>query len=198
MIVAEPTTLTGSIGVFGGKLVMKQTMAKLGITVNAVSRGKHAGIFSTFSKFSKSERETMQKLLDQIYLIFTTKAAKGRKMKRTELLKYAGGQVWTGRQAKKHGLVDKLGSLNDTIKLVLKRTGLKARPQIVRFPRPKSFFESLQKMSAAPMKSSPYAMLKWMRQIVQLSPQHAQQLRPLLSSPMPVLMWSPMPRILLR
>lgn len=198
MIVAQPTTITGSIGVFGGKMVLRQTMAKVGITVQSVSRGKHSGIFSTYSKFSESERASLQAMLNKIYEIFTKKAAKGRKMKHADLLKLAGGQVWTGRQAQKAGLVDRLGSLQDTIKLVIKRTGLKTKPQIVNFPRPKSFFEALQKMSSTkPATPAPYGWVRLLQRFSKIAPGKLKHLQPLFSSPTPVLMYSPVPNIVL-
>lgn len=198
-IVAQPTTITGSIGVFGGKIVLRGTMKKLGVSVQSVSLGKHSGIFSMYSIFSPSERAALQTSMNRIYSIFTTKAAKGRKMKLPALLKLAGGQVWTGRQALKNGLVDKLGSLDDTIRMAVQRTGLKIKPQIVRYPRPKSFFETLTKVSSAQgSPSTPYAVVRWFQHAMKIAPQHAEQLRPLVSTPMPVLMWSPIPKIILR
>jgi protease-4 len=156
-IVAQPTTITGSIGIFAGKVVLRGAMDKLGITVQSISRGKNAGMFSAFEAFSTSERDALRQMLQQAYTDFVNKAAKGRKMKPEALLKLAGGRVWTGRQAHAKGLVDKLGDLNDTIEWAIQRTGLKVRPQIVNFPRPKGFFEMLQEVSSRDQSTLPFA-----------------------------------------
>lgn len=91
------------------------------------------------------------------YTDFVNKAAKGRKMKPEDLLKLAGGRVWTGRQAHAKGLVDKLGDLHDTIELAIQRTGLRVRPQIVNFPQPKGFFEMFDAVSSREQGTLPLA-----------------------------------------
>ncbi|MCK6513346.1 signal peptide peptidase SppA [Myxococcota bacterium] len=156
-IVAQPTTITGSIGIFAGKLVLRGAMDKLGITVQSLSRGKNAGMFSAFETFSTSEREALRQMLQHAYTDFVNKAAKGRKMKPEDLLKLAGGRVWTGRQAHAKGLVDKLGDLHDTIELAIQRTGLRVRPQIVNFPQPKGFFEMFDAVSSREQGTLPLA-----------------------------------------
>lgn len=144
-IFAEPGTLTGSIGVVGGKLALKGLYEKVGITTSVISRGNHSGALSALDAFSDSERKAMQKLLDDIYEQFTTKAAAGRKMKLEELEKLARGRVYTGAMAKKNGLVDELGSLDDAVAHAKKLAGLGADEQIDRLILPKatSPFESL-------------------------------------------------------
>lgn len=199
MIVAEPSTLTGSIGVFGGKVVWRETFAKLGINVQAISRGKHSGIFSTFKRFSPGERAVIKKMLDKVYEDFVKKAALGRKMSYKELLKLAGGRVWTGRQAKARRLVDALGSLEDTLRLVRKRTGLKDAPQIITYPRPKGFFEALKGMSSNQTKPLPYAKTPLMLALSKLHPHLRTMILTLLKESKPqILMWTPVPHITLR
>ena len=116
-IVAEPGTVTGSIGVVGGKLAMKGLYDKIGIATEVISRGKNSGIFSDTEKFTDTEREAVSTLMQSVYGQFTTKAAKGRHMPLEKLESLAGGRVYTGRVAKRHGLVDELGTLKDAIRI---------------------------------------------------------------------------------
>lgn len=198
VLVAQPTTITGSIGVFGGKLVLQQTMEKIGISVQIVSRGKHAGIFSTFSKFSESERAVLQQMLLRVYETFTKKAAQGRKMTHAQLLAHAGGQVWTGRQAKQIRLVDTLGSLQDTLQIAMKRTGLTLdKTLFVTYPRPKGIFEALQSLSsAAPSPASPLglALLRLQSVLAVTGLPQLYRLRLLFTPQRSVFLWSPLPQ----
>lgn len=116
-IVAEPSTITGSIGVVGGKLSFEGLLNKVGITTSVVSRGKNSGVLSILDGFSDSERAAMQKMMNDVYRIFTTKAARGRDMKLEELEKLAGGRIYSGERAKKLGLVDETGTLADATEL---------------------------------------------------------------------------------
>lgn len=149
LIVAEPTTITGSIGVVGGKLAFGDFLDKFGITTSVISRGENSGTLSLLSGFSESERAAMKKMLDDIYSQFTSKAAKGRDMPLDELKELAGGRVYSGMRAEELGLVDKIGSLQETIKLAkteaVKR-GLLDEGQDVEIealPEAKSPFEQL-------------------------------------------------------
>ncbi len=148
-IYAEPGTITGSIGVFGGKINMGGTYAKLGITSEVITRGANANLFSSTNSFSKSEREAMTKLIDDCYDQFLTKALTGRekagsKLDRKTLEGLAGGRVWTGRQAKENGLIDELGTMQDAIKMAAKLGGLPANsdPELLLLPKGKSFLDS--------------------------------------------------------
>jgi len=114
-IFAEPGTLTGSIGVLGGKIALDGLMQKFGVTTSVIQRGKNGGVMSPFAAFSDSERETMQRMLNDVYEQFTQKAAAGRKMDYAVLEALARGRVYTGRQAIAVGLVDQLGTLADAI-----------------------------------------------------------------------------------
>jgi protease-4 len=149
-IYAEPGTLTGSIGVVGGKLAIGGTFNKIGITTEVISRGAHSGILSTERPFTDSEREAMTALMKDIYDQFLDKALAGRKkagkkMTRDELVKLAGGRIWTGRQAKENGLIDELGTLEDAIAAARALTDLPAdkEPELLQLPKSKSFFDSL-------------------------------------------------------
>jgi protease-4 len=125
-IYAEPGTITGSIGVVGGKMAMKGLYNWIGMDTETISRGKNSGIFSTTDKFSASERELVEKMMHTIYGQFTSKAAEGRNMKAEDLEKLAGGQVFTGRVAKRNGLIDEIGTLRDAIQCAKRLAGLDA------------------------------------------------------------------------
>jgi len=149
-IYAEPGTITGSIGVFGGKINMGGTYAKLGITSEVITRGANANLFSSTNSFSKSEREAMTRLIDDCYDQFITKALIGRekagnKLDRKTLESLAGGRVWTGRQAKENGLIDELGTMQDAVKMAAKLGGLDGNtdPELLLLPKGKSFFDSI-------------------------------------------------------
>lgn len=198
VLVAQPTTITGSIGVFGGKLVMVQTMEKIGISVQTIGRGKHAGIFSTFTKFSASERTVLRQVLHQIYDTFTKKAAQGRKMTHEQLLTHAGGQVWTGRQAKQLHLIDALGGLQDTLQIAMKRTGLTTEQAlIITYPRPKGFLEALKSLSSTDAPTLPYghALSRLQQLFSTVALPQLYRLRLLLTSRNSVFLWSNVPNV---
>lgn len=144
-ILAEPGTLTGSIGVVGGKLVLGGLMDKVGITTDVIAYGKNSGLFSPNEPFDDEGREILQKYMDETYQQFTEKAAAGRGMDVDDLLKLAGGRVWTGRQAAENGLVDEVGTLTDAIKLAQKMGKVRAKdePNLLILPEQKTFFEEL-------------------------------------------------------
>ena len=124
-IVADPGTITGSIGVVGGKFNMAGLYGKIGLTTDVISRGKHSGMFSSTANFTDSEREVVTAMMQGVYRQFTTKAAEGRHLPLEKLEELAGGQVYTGRVAKRIGLVDELGTLKDAIQLAKQLAGLK-------------------------------------------------------------------------
>ncbi len=164
-IFAEPGTLTGSIGVVGGKLAFEKFYEKIGITTSVVHRGKNSGVLSMTTPFSDGELETMQKMLNDIYAQFTTKAAAGRKMDVEKLEKMARGRVYTGAQALKLGLVDELGTLADAIAFAKKSAGLDPDQKLERLdlPKPISPFEQLfgpVDPSAASLKAGTSAWMK--------------------------------------
>jgi protease-4 len=149
-IFAEPGTLTGSIGVVGGKLALGGTLEKIGITTEVISRGANSGILSADKPFTESERKAMTSLMKDIYDQFLDKALEGRKkagkkMTREELVKLAGGRIWTGRQAKENGLIDELGTLQDAIAAARSLAHLPAdkEPELLQLPKSKGFLDSL-------------------------------------------------------
>lgn len=144
-IFADPGTITGSIGVVGGKLALGGLYGKVGLSTDVISRGKNSGVNSTTTGFTDAERAAMQKLLNEIYEQFTSKAAKGRKMDLARLKELAAGRIYSGAAAKKLGLVDELGSLDDAVAYAREKAGLKAEDKFERLLLPKatSPFESL-------------------------------------------------------
>src|SRR5262245_15510392 len=123
-IVAQPGTLTGSIGVLAGKGVVRDLVAKLGLTYGEVAAGEHALMFSTRREFTPGEWERLQLWLDRVYEDFTAKVAAHRGLTREHVHDVARGRVWTGADAAERGLVDELGGLAEAAELARKRAGL--------------------------------------------------------------------------
>ena len=144
-IVAEPSTLTGSIGVIGGKMVLRGLYDKLGLSTEVISRGKNAGLFSSSQPFTPSERDAWQTAMEDTYRQFVSKAAQGRRMPTAKLEAIAQGRIYTGRMAVANGLVDRLGTLQDAIDEAKRIVHLKAdeKVDLLILPRPKSVFEQL-------------------------------------------------------
>ena len=133
-IVAQPGTLTGSIGVFGGKPVVGDLLARLGVSWDTVRQGARGGMFSTSTPFTEDEWSRVNGWLDRIYTDFTTKAAQGRGLTRERVHELARGRVWTGEDAKELGLVDHLGGLDLAASLARKKAGLAADAPLRPYP----------------------------------------------------------------
>ncbi|QDT70754.1 Protease 4 [Planctomycetes bacterium MalM25] len=144
-IFAEPTTVTGSIGVVGGKMAIGGLLEKIGVTTDLVARGKNSGLFSPNEKFTDSEREVLQALMDDTYDQFTAKAAAGRGLTQDRIKELGGGRVYTGRQAERLELIDELGDLKAAIAKAKDLAGLDedADVGIKTYPKATDFFESL-------------------------------------------------------
>jgi protease-4 len=124
VIVATPATLTGSIGVLGGKAVTTELTDKIGLGYDAVSRGEHALMYSAHRPFSDGERERLEAWLDRIYADFTGKVAESRGMTLDAVHEIAKGRVWTGADAVGIGLVDELGGFRAALAIARERAGL--------------------------------------------------------------------------
>jgi protease-4 len=111
-IYAEPDTLTGSIGVVGGKLAVGPALTKLGVTTFPMGRGKRATMFASLDPWSADEKAAVQAMMQATYQVFVGRVAAGRGKTPTEIEPIAQGRVWTGAQAKQLGLVDELGGLD--------------------------------------------------------------------------------------
>ena len=123
VVVASPGTLTGSIGVLGGKQVLREALGKIGIGHESVSEGRYADMFSTQRRFTDDEWQRLDDTLDRIYADFTEKAARDRNLSLDELETVARGRVWTGADARDRGLVDELGGLETAIDIATRRAG---------------------------------------------------------------------------
>ncbi len=123
-IVAEPATLTGSIGVFALKPDLSGLLDKLGVTSWSAQRGQNARIDSFVKAWTPEERKLVERQLRSFYDEFVAKVADGRRMTREEVDRVAQGRVWTGEQALSMGLVDRLGGLEDAIALAREKAGL--------------------------------------------------------------------------
>ena len=123
-ILAEPSTLTGSIGVFALKPDLSGLLAKLQIAREAYPRGENAQLASIAKPWSASERRAVERQIDVFYGLFVDRVAEGRGLAREQVEPLAGGRVWTGRQALDRHLVDALGSLKDAVALARARAGL--------------------------------------------------------------------------
>jgi protease IV len=147
VIVALPSTLTGSIGVLGGKLVVDNLLERLGVTTGTVQQGAHALMYSFRRGFSEDERARFAATVDAIYTDFVGKVAEGRRRPVAEIEAVARGRVWTGRDALEAGLVDELGGLRDAVRIARERANLPEDapvlgairiPPLARLSRPKN------------------------------------------------------------
>ena len=142
-VFADPSTITGSIGVVSGKFATTDMWKKIGITFHPINRGKRATILSSSQIWSDAEREEFQIWMDEVYGVFKQHVVDIRGDKLAKPIdELAGGRVYTGRQALEFGLVDKLGGLDDAIQHAAKTAGLE-KYEVRVIPRTKNFLEIL-------------------------------------------------------
>jgi len=143
--VAEPGTLTGSIGIYGGTIVTGGTFGKLGMNVESVSIGKHAEMNSPVKPYSEEDRAKLDEQLRAFYDQFIEKAAASRRKKPEEIDAIAQGRVWTGRQAKDLGLVDVLGGLDKAVAIAKDRAKIPAgeHVELVIYPPRRNLYDLL-------------------------------------------------------
>lgn len=143
-IVAEPGTLTGSIGIFGGKIVTGGVYAKLGVNIEGVSKGAHADMNSPTRRYSVAERAKVGQQLQAFYDQFVERVAASRHMTPEHVDAIAQGRVWTGRQARQNGLVDSLGGLERAVALVRQKAKLPGTEvELVIYPQRRSLYDIL-------------------------------------------------------
>lgn len=144
-IVAQPSTITGSIGVLGGKMVTREAWNKLGLSFDAVQTSDHADMWSGLVPFDESEWAKFNDWLDRVYADFTTKVAEGRNLPVERVREIAKGRVWSGVDAKRLGLVDELGGLSTALTLAREAAGIEAdeKVRLVTFPRHQDPFQAL-------------------------------------------------------
>ena len=153
-IVAQPTTVTGSIGIFAQWLNIDRFLSnKIGITQDYVNTHANSNFMNSLGELTEFQKSVIQNMVNQGYETFTSKAASGRKMSIEKLKSLAGGRVWTGIQAKEIGLVDELGGLDVAIEIAAKKGKLKPGAyKVVVYPKAKSFLDQL--ISSAMSESS--------------------------------------------
>ena len=143
-IVAQPATITGSIGVFAGKFVMTGLFDKLGVSFGEVHSGEHALLWDATKDFTPSEHERFEAWLDRIYDDFTSKVAAGRRLSKDRVLEIARGRIWSGEDARQLGLVDELGGMDAAVRLARKEAHIpdSQRVALEVFPKPRTFWET--------------------------------------------------------
>ena len=150
-IVAQPGTLTASIGVLGGKLVNRDMWKKIGMTFDEVSTSRNADMWSSLDDYSDEGWGRFQGWLDRVYEDFTGKVAAGRGLPLEEVLEIAKGRVWTGEDAKELGLVDELGGFTRALELAKEAADIDADSgiQLQLYPRERSPLELFLDMESS-------------------------------------------------
>ena len=141
-IVAEPTTLTGSIGIFGIIPNVKGLTDKIGLSYDVVKTNKYADFGNIMRPFNEDERSLLQMMITEGYDTFVSRCAEGRQMPKEAIEKIAEGRVWTGETAKKLGLVDELGGIDKALDIAVAKAGIEGYT-VVSYPAKQDFFSSL-------------------------------------------------------
>jgi protease-4 len=144
-IVAEPGTLTGSIGVIAGKLAFGEALKKFGGNWDSIQIGANAGMFSAMQPFTQGERARLEAVLDDIYGTFKKRVGDGRKLDAAAVEAVAKGRVWSGEDAKVRNLVDVLGGMSTALDLAKQAAGIEANQDVTLklYPAPKSPYDVL-------------------------------------------------------
>jgi protease IV len=145
-IFAEPTTITGSIGVFGLQMDVEKLANNLGITFDSVKTGKFADALTIARPKTADEMAVFQRMVDWIYDEFVNKVAESRKLTRERVEEIAQGRVWSGVAAKEVGLVDEIGGLDAALAFAAQKAGLGTNYRIVEYPRKKELAEAIQEL----------------------------------------------------
>jgi len=160
-IVAYPGTLTGSIGVVFGKPNLHGLYDKIGITKDAIERGRHAGIDSDYRPLTEDERQMLRAGIDESYKDFVAKVAAARHRKFEEIEPLSQGRVWMGDQAKANGLVDEVGGLDTALDLAKRKANIPAAENVtvVTYPARRNFLDILMRKSSGDMLESRLAQI---------------------------------------
>jgi protease IV len=144
-IVAQPGTITASIGVLGGKMLTNGLWDKVGLSWDEIHQGENATMFTGTHDYTPAEWGRFQAWLDRVYVDFTSKVAGGRKLPQEKVLEIAKGRIWSGEDAKKLGLVDELGGYDTALNLAKKAANIPDGDEVnvVVYPRPKTFIETV-------------------------------------------------------
>jgi len=143
-LIANPGTLTGSIGVIMEIPNVEGLMNKIGIKTEVIKSGENKDIGSMFRSMKKEERELLQGVMDNVHEQFIRAVSEGRKMKIEDVRKIADGRIFTGEQAMKNGLVDELGTLDDATRTAAKLAGITEEPEVVTKKEKLSFVDILR------------------------------------------------------
>jgi protease-4 len=151
-IVAEPGTITGSIGVLSGKITIGKSLGLIGVGVDQVGVGKNALMNSGITPYTPEQMAAVDAQAGAIYADFTQKVAAGRKLPLAKVQDIARGRVWSGADANARGLVDQLGGFWTAVDLAKKQAGIAASERVVfeRYPRHKSFFQAMDEFFGGP------------------------------------------------
>jgi protease-4 len=168
-IVAQPSTITGSIGVFGGKFSLRGLYDKIGVSKEILSRGDRAAMFSEYRPWTEDERTRIREMMVSFYEDFVGKVAEGRKKTYEDVDAVAQGRVWTGAEALRHGLVDRLGGIDVALAVAKEKAQIAASQEVslVILPERKGFLDLLLEhqeegaMGALP--SDARTLLRWAR-----------------------------------
>jgi len=148
-IVANPGTITGSIGVIMQFSNLEELLKKIGVKGVVLKSGEHKDIGSPFREMTPEEKRIMQEVLDNVHQQFIQAVAEGRKLDRAKVVQIADGRILTGEQAKNLGLVDEMGNLQDTIDITAKMVGIEGKPNVI-YPKKKlSILELLMRDMAS-------------------------------------------------
>lgn len=156
VIVAQPGTLTGSIGIYTGKFVTGGTFGKLGANIEATSSGRHAEMYSPDRRFTPEERAKVLESMQAFYDQFVEKVAEARHSSPEKIDQVAQGRVWTGHQARQVGLVDELGGLQEALAIAKQRARIPADEEVdvVVYPPRRSLYEVLTESLETPAERS--------------------------------------------
>ena len=144
LIIANPGTLTGSIGVIMEIPNVKGLMDKVGLRTEVIKSGRHKDMASTFRDMEPEDRALLQEIIDDVYSQFLEDVAASRGMDIEEVRELADGRVYTGKQALKAGLIDELGGLEDAIRRTAEIAGIEGEPKIVTKKKKQSIWDSLE------------------------------------------------------
>ena len=176
-IIAEPSTITGSIGVVAGKPVMRGLYDWLGVSNEYVLRGKNAGMFRETEKFSDDERKKFYGWIDATYQDFISKVAKGRKMEVPAVDNIGQGRVWTGAQGKDNGIVDEYGGLDHAVEVAKGLAGIQKDKGVHRviLPAPRSILQEWLNLGDDDSETRESPEMKQQRAMLALLPEDAQR-----------------------
>ncbi len=154
-IFADSTTITGSIGVIFGSIILDRTYSMIGVNKESIGIGKHIGIMDETKEWAGEDLAVLESMRDEIYDAFTRKAAEGRGMTQEAILEVAEGRVWTGSQALRIGLIDEIGGLEQAVVSARALAGIAPDAAVTTYPKEKTIFEVMDELFAGQMSVQP-------------------------------------------